>query len=358
MFDRLEEIKNKYDELAELSVDPQILSNHKEIIKINQEMSKIEDVVNAYNQHVGWQSEISDILEMIDIENDHDLNSDMQQELKRLKEKIETSEENLKILLLPKDPNDSKNVYVEVRGAAGGDEANIFANDLLRMYSRYADVKNWKIETIEYDESDNGGIKKAVILIKGEGAYSMLKYESGAHRVQRIPTTESGGRIHTSTATVAVLPEAEDVDIEIDEKDIKVDTYASGGAGGQSVNTTNSAVRLTHLPSNIVVTCQDERSQIKNREKALKVLKARIYDLELQKEQLKQASIRKNAFGTGDRSEKIRTYNYPQNRVTDHRINFTLNQLDRIMEGQLQDIIDALITTNQKSLLESNNEDN
>jgi peptide chain release factor 1 len=354
MFDRLKKLEEKYVSLQEQSTSPEVLSDHKEIIRINQEISKIEASVEAFRSYTQVQNDIKDMQEMIELEEDSTMKNEIDAEIKAEQKKLIRMEEEIKILLLPKDPNDAKNVFIEVRGAAGGDEANIFAADLLRMYQRYADEKGWKHEMMEYDESDAGGIKKAVVLIKGLGAYSMLKFESGAHRVQRIPATESGGRIHTSTATVAVLPEAEDIDIVIDEKDIKVDTYASGGAGGQSVNTTNSAVRLTHLPTGIVVTCQDERSQIKNKDKAMKVLKARINDLEIQKEQQKQASLRKNAVGTGDRSEKIRTYNYPQNRVTDHRIHFTLNQLDRVMEGALQEILDALIEYDQKSLLENN----
>lgn len=277
----------------------------------------------------------------------------VKEEIDELAERIEVLEERLKILLIPKDPNDEKNVIMEIRGAAGGDEAALFAGDLYRMYSRYAETKGWKTEVIEEHSTGLGGFKEIIFMINGTGAFSRLKYENGAHRVQRVPETESGGRIHTSTATVAVLPEAEEVEVDIHEKDIRVDTFASSGPGGQSVNTTMSAVRLTHIPTGIVVSCQDEKSQIKNKEKAMKVLRARIYDKFQQEAQEEYDANRKSAVGTGDRSERIRTYNFPQNRVTDHRIGLTIQKLDQILEGKLDEIIDALIVEDQSKKLES-----
>jgi len=280
----------------------------------------------------------------------------VKEEISELEELIQSLEERMRILLIPKDPNDDKNVIMEIRGAAGGDEAALFAGDLYRMYSRYAESQRWKIEVIEASSTGVGGYKEIIFMINGHGAYSKLKFENGAHRVQRVPETESGGRIHTSTATVAVLPEAEEVEVEIHEKDIRVDTFASSGPGGQSVNTTMSAVRLTHLPTGIVVSCQDEKSQIKNKEKAMKVLRARVYDKFQQEAQAEYDANRKSAVGTGDRSERIRTYNFPQNRVTDHRIGLTIQKLDQILQGKLDEIIDALILEDQSSKLESVNE--
>jgi peptide chain release factor 1 len=289
---------------------------------------------------------------MLDDETDSDMKDMIRAEINDLNEQIEKLEDRLKILLIPKDPNDDKNVIVEIRGAAGGDEAALFAGDLYKMYSRFSEAQGWKTEVIEASQSEVGGYKEIIFMVNGKGAYSKLKYENGAHRVQRVPETESGGRIHTSTATVAVLPEAEEVEVEIHEKDIRVDTFASSGPGGQSVNTTMSAVRLTHLPTGTVVSCQDEKSQIKNKEKAMKVLRARVYDKFQKEAEAEYAATRKSAVGTGDRSERIRTYNFPQSRVTDHRIGLTLQKLDQILMGKLDDIIDALIVDEQARLIE------
>ncbi|GGK25882.1 peptide chain release factor 1 [Caldalkalibacillus thermarum] len=352
MFDRLRALENRYEELNRLLSDPAVASDPKKLRDYSKEQSELEETVTCYREYKDVVQQLTDAKSMLEEKLDDELREMVKEEIAVLSEKKEALEERLKILLLPKDPNDEKNVIVEIRGAAGGDEACLFAGDLYKMYTRYAEDKGWKIEVIEAHPNDLGGYKEIIFSINGKGAYSRLKYESGAHRVQRVPVTESGGRIHTSTATVAVLPEAEEIDVEIDEKDIRVDVFCSSGPGGQSVNTTQSAVRLTHIPTGIVVSCQDEKSQHKNKEKAMKILRARVYDKYLQEAQNEYASIRKSAVGTGDRSERIRTYNFPQSRVTDHRIGLTLHKLDQVLNGELDEIIDALIVHEQTALLE------
>lgn len=351
MFDRLEALEDRYEELSQLLCDPDITSNPKKLRDYSKEQSDLEATVICYREYREVSTQLKDAKSMLEEKLDDEMREMVKMEIAELSERKEELGERLKILLLPKDPNDEKNVIVEIRGAAGGDEASLFAGDLYKMYSRYADTRGWKTELIEASENDVGGFKEVIFSINGNGAYSRLKYESGAHRVQRIPTTESGGRIHTSTATVAVLPEVEEVEVELHDKDIRVDLFCSSGAGGQSVNTTQSAVRLTHLPTNTVVTCQDEKSQHKNKDKAMKVLRARVYDKFLQEAQSEYADIRKSAVGTGDRSERIRTYNFPQSRVTDHRIGLTLHKLDYILNGEVDDIVDALIVYEQTELL-------
>ena len=353
MIDRLENILKKYNELTDEISKPEVISDISLLTKLSKEHSALSEVVTVYKKYKEVIGLISDDEELL---NDSELKDIAKEELSSLYELKESLEKNLEILLLPKDENDGKNVIMEIRGAAGGDEANIFAGDLFRMYQKYAESLGYKIEVLNAVDGTNGGFSQIEFMVKGEGAYSRLKYESGAHRVQRIPVTESQGRVHTSTATVVVMPEQEDLEIEVKESDIKVDVYRSGGAGGQSVNTTDSAVRMTHLPTGIVVTCQNERSQLQNKEKALQILKTKIYEETIRKQEEEQGASRRSKIGTGDRSEKIRTYNYPQNRVTDHRIGLTLNKLDRIMEGDLGDIIDALINEDQKRKL-SGNED-
>ncbi|WP_339161080.1 peptide chain release factor 1 [Siminovitchia sp. FSL H7-0308] len=353
MFDRLQSVEDRYEKLNELLSDPDIVSDPEKLKEYSKEQSAIAETVETYREYKEAKKEYDDAKEMLDDKLDPEMREMVKEEIDELAERIEVLEERLKILLIPKDPNDEKNVIMEIRGAAGGDEAALFAGDLYRMYSRYAETKGWKTEVIEEHSTGLGGFKEIIFMINGTGAFSRLKYENGAHRVQRVPETESGGRIHTSTATVAVLPEAEEVEVDIHEKDIRVDTFASSGPGGQSVNTTMSAVRLTHIPTGIVVSCQDEKSQIKNKEKAMKVLRARIYDKFQQEAQEEYDANRKSAVGTGDRSERIRTYNFPQNRVTDHRIGLTIQKLDQILEGKLDEIIDALIVEDQSKKLES-----
>ena len=349
MIERLNEIEKKYNELGQELVKPENLQNIDLLTKLSKEQRKLEETVNTYKR---YKTVLNNIEEDESLLKDDELKDMAKEELESLAKEKSVLEEKLETLLLPKDENDDKDIIMEIRGAAGGDEANIFAGDLFRMYQKYSEKQGWKVEITNAEESASGGFSQIECMIKGEGVYSKLKYESGAHRVQRIPETESGGRIHTSTATVVVMPEAEDIEIEIKPEDIKVDVYRSGGAGGQSVNTTDSAVRMTHLPTGIVVTCQNERSQLQNKEKALQILKTKIYEEELRKKEEAEGVERRNKIGTGDRSEKIRTYNYPQNRVTDHRIGFTLNKLDRIIEGELDEIIEALITEDQKRKLE------
>ncbi|HEY4553465.1 MAG TPA: peptide chain release factor 1 [Bacillaceae bacterium] len=356
MFDRLQSVEERYEKLNELLSDPEIVNDAAKLREYSKEQSAIAETVEVYREYKEVKSQFNDAKEMLDDKLDADMREMVKEEIGELEDQIEELEARLKILLVPKDPNDDKNVIMEIRGAAGGDEAALFAGDLYRMYSRFAEAKGWKTEVIEAHSTGLGGYKEIIFIINGNGAFSQLKYENGAHRVQRVPETESGGRIHTSTATVAVLPEAEEVEVDIHEKDIRVDTFASSGPGGQSVNTTMSAVRLTHIPTGVVVSCQDEKSQIKNKEKAMKVLRARIYDKFQQEAQAEYDANRKSAVGTGDRSERIRTYNFPQNRVTDHRIGLTIQKLDQILEGKLDEIIDALIVEDQSQKLESADE--
>ncbi|PRO65753.1 peptide chain release factor 1 [Alkalicoccus urumqiensis] len=352
MFDRLQAVEDRYDQLTELLMDPDVINDTKKLRDYSKEQSDIQETVEAYRRYKDIKQQYEDAKEMLN-ENDPEMKEMAKAEMDELSPQIPELEEKLRVLLIPKDPNDDKNVIVEVRGAAGGDEAALFAGDLYRMYSRYADRQGWKIEVIEANDTGLGGFKEVVFSVNGKGAFSRLKYENGAHRVQRVPSTESGGRIHTSTATVAVLPEAEEVEVDIHEKDIRVDTFASSGPGGQSVNTTMSAVRLTHVPTGTVVSCQDEKSQIKNKEKAMKVLRARIYDKFQREAQAEYDEHRKSAVGSGDRSERIRTYNFPQSRVTDHRIGLTLQKLDQILEGGLDEVIDPLIIEEQSRLMQN-----
>ncbi len=348
MLDRLKVTEEKYEQLQQELMKKEVLDNLHKTREISKEIADLEEVVTVYRQYKKNLMAIDDTKEML---KDAELKEMAREELQILETQKEEYEQQLEILLIPKDPNDGKNVIVEIRGAAGGDEANIFAGDLYRMYSRYAERQGFKVELVDVVEGSAGGFSQVEFMVKGTSVYSKLKYESGSHRVQRIPVTESNGRIQTSTATVLVMPEAEDVNIEIDPKDLRIDIYRSSGCGGQGVNTTDSAVRITHLPTNTVVTCQNERSQIQNKEQAMKVLKARLYEAELRRQEEELGSKRRSKIGTGDRAEKIRTYNYPQNRVTDHRISFTTNNLDRVMNGQLEEIIEALIMEDQKRKL-------
>lgn len=354
MFDQLDIVEERYEQLNELLSDPEVVSDSNLLRKYSKEQSELQKTVEVYRQYKQVKEDAEEIELMLAETDDADEVEMLQEEASALKAEVPELEEQLKLLLIPKDPNDEKDVIVEIRGAAGGDEAAIFAGDLFRMYSKFAESHRFKLEIVEATESDHGGYKEISFSVSGDGAYSKLKYENGAHRVQRVPETESGGRIHTSTATVAVLPEVEDVEIEIRNEDLKIDTYRSSGAGGQHVNTTDSAVRITHIPTGVIAT-SSEKSQIQNREKAMKVLKARLYDMKLQEEQKKYAAQRKSAVGTGDRSERIRTYNYPQSRVTDHRIGLTLQKLDQIMEGKLDEIVDALTMHEQTEKLKELN---
>ncbi|MEQ6029951.1 peptide chain release factor 1 [Staphylococcus saccharolyticus] len=355
MFDQLDIVEERYEQLNEMLSDPDVVNDADKLRKYSKEQSDLQKTVDVYRSYKTKKEELLDIEDMLKDTSDKEEIDMLKEESNVLKAELPEMEEELKILLIPKDPNDDKDVIVEIRAAAGGDEAAIFVGDLMRMYSKFAETNGFKIEIVEASESDHGGYKEISFSVSGTGAYSKLKFENGAHRVQRVPETESGGRIHTSTATVAVLPEAEDVEIEIRNEDLKIDTYRSSGAGGQHVNTTDSAVRITHLPTGVIAT-SSEKSQIQNREKAMKVLKARLYDMKLQEEQQKYASQRKSAVGTGDRSERIRTYNYPQSRVTDHRIGLTLQKLGQIMEGHLEEIIYALTLSEQtEKLKELNN---
>ena len=347
MFDKLDFILEKYEELSKKVSDPDVIAKQKEWQKLMKEMSDLEPIVKEYTAYKKAKEELEEAKEILDMEDDEELREMAREELKANEAAIEEYTENLKILLLPKDPNDDKNVILEIRAGTGGDEAALFGSDLLRMYLRYAERMRWKTELIESNETEIGGVKEVVMLVKGKGAYSRLKYESGVHRVQRVPETESGGRVHTSAASVAVMPEVDDVEVNLDPNAVRVDVYRASGNGGQCVNTTDSAVRLTHMPTGLVVTCQDEKSQIKNKEKAFKVLKSRLFDLMQQEQNDKIAAERKSQIGSGDRSERIRTYNFPQSRITDHRINLTLYKLDSFLDGDLDEVIDALITEDQ-----------
>lgn len=352
MLDRLQSIEDRYEKLNELLSDPEVVNDPKKLREYSKEQSDIQETVDVYRQYRDASEQLADAKAMLEEKLDADMRDMVKEEISELQDETAALSERLKVLLIPKDPNDDKNVIMEIRGAAGGEEAALFAGNLYRMYSRYAEVQGWKTEVMEASVTGTGGYKEIIFMITGKGAYSKLKYENGAHRVQRVPETESGGRIHTSTATVACLPEAEEVEVDIHEKDIRVDTFASSGPGGQSVNTTMSAVRLTHLPTGVVVSCQDEKSQIKNKEKAMKVLRARVYDKFQQEAQAEYDQNRKSAVGSGDRSERIRTYNFPQNRVTDHRIGLTIQKLDQILEGKLDEVVEALIVEDQSSKLQ------
>ncbi len=354
MFDKLAFIEEKYEDLSKKISDPQIIADNETWSKYCKEHSDITPIVEKYREYKAAMETVSDAEEMLKDNNDKEFEEMLRSELSEAQEKIALCEQELKILLLPKDPNDDKNVIIEIRGGAGGDEAALFAADLMRMYSMYAEAKNWKIDIMNTNETDIGGYKEISFMLVGQGAYSRLKFESGVHRVQRVPSTESSGRIHTSTVTVAVLPEVEDVEVEINQNDLRIDVFRAGGPGGQCVNTTDSAVRITHLPTGLVVSCQDEKSQHKNKDKAMKILRSRLYDLISSQQHEEIAQNRKSQVGTGDRSERIRTYNFPQGRVTDHRIGLTLHKLEAVLNGDLDELIDALITADQSEKLKAN----
>jgi peptide chain release factor 1 len=349
--DKLKEIENKYDELTKILSDPEIFSDYLKSQKYSKEQAEIEEVVRKIREYKGILSGINEAEEILSADGDDGLKELAIAELEELREKSPRVESELKLMLVPRDPLDSKNIILEIRAGTGGDEAGLFAADLFRMYGKYAEGRRWKVEIMDVSSTGVGGVKEVIASIQGKGAYSRLKYESGTHRVQRVPATETSGRIHTSAATVAVLPEAEEVDLKIEEKDLRIDTYCASGPGGQGVNTTYSAVRIVHVPTGLTVQCQDSRSQIKNREKALKVLRSRLYELELETQERERAMERKSQVGSGDRSERIRTYNFPQNRVTDHRIGLTLHKLTLILDGELDELIDSLVTHYQAEKL-------
>ncbi|MDO6355811.1 peptide chain release factor 1 [Caloramator sp. CAR-1] len=351
MLEKLDFIEEKYEELSKKISDPEVIADNNLFQKLCKEHNSLEGIVLKYREYKTILKRIKEDKELLEDDIDREMKDLVEEELKELSEEKERVEKELRLLLLPKDPNDEKNVFIEIRAGAGGDEAALFAADLYRMYTRYAERHNFKTELVSSSPNDLGGYKEVIFMVKGQGAYSRLKYESGVHRVQRVPVTEAGGRIHTSTATVAVLPEVDDVEVEINPNDLRVDVFRSSGHGGQHVNTTDSAVRITHLPTGIVVSCQDEKSQLKNREKAMKILKAKLYEIELEKQRSQIAAERKSQVGTGDRSERIRTYNFPQGRVTDHRIGLTIYQLEAFLDGEIDEVIDALITADQAEKL-------
>ena len=357
MFDRIEELVDKLDTINNQLTDPDVVTDQNKFRKLMKEQSDLVPIVDKYKEYKEAKATIDDSLEILEEESDEELREMAKEEMNAAKSRLETIEQELKILLLPKDPNDSKNVIVEIRAGAGGDEAALFAYEIYRMYQKYVDQFKWKVELMSVNENGIGGFKEAVFMITGDGAYSKMKYESGVHRVQRIPKTESGGRIHTSTVTVAVMPEAEEVDVEINENDIRIDVMRASGNGGQCVNTTDSAVRLTHIPTGIVIYSQTEKSQLQNKAKAFALLRSKLYDMELQKQHDAEAADRRSQIGTGDRSEKIRTYNFPEGRVTDHRIKLTLYKLDQIMNGDLNELIDSLIAADQTAKLAQANEE-
>lgn len=356
MFDKLEDLLVRLEEILSELNEPGVANDPARFQKLMKEQSELQPIVDAYKEYKACQQTVEESLMMLDEESDEEMREMLKEELADAKSRIEELETELKILLLPKDPNDSKNVIVEIRAGAGGDEAALFAAEIYRMYVKYAESRRWKTELMSLNENGIGGFKEVTFMINGAGAYSRLKYESGVHRVQRVPETESGGRIHTSTITVAIMPEAEEIDFQLDLNDCKFDVFRASGNGGQCVNTTDSAVRLTHIPTGIVISCQDEKSQLKNRDKALRVLRSRLYDMELQKRHDEEAEARRSQVGTGDRSEKIRTYNFPQGRVTDHRIKLTLHRLDTILNGDLDEIIDSLIAEDQTAKLAKMNQ--
>jgi peptide chain release factor 1 len=353
MLERLNFVEGQYEELTMRISDPAVIANQTEWQRLIKEHSELQDVVNLYRQYKKYEEELKENQQMLESETDHEMREMIQEDVRKNRAGMEEIEKELQIMLLPKDPNDDRNVFVEIRGGAGGDEAALFAYNLFRMYSKYVEKKKWKVEIMSLNETDIGGFKEVVFMVRGQGAYSQMKYESGVHRVQRVPDTESSGRIHTSTATVAVLPEVDEVDVQINPDDLRIDVYRSSGNGGQSVNTTDSAVRITHMPSGLVVACQDEKSQLKNKEKAMKILRSRLYEIAVQERHQGIADERKSQVGTGDRSERIRTYNYPQGRVTDHRINLTLYKLDTFMDGDIEEMIDALINYDQAEKLKA-----
>ncbi len=358
MFDKLEDLLRKYEEIMNELSEPSVANNQERFRALMKEQSNLTPIVEAYKEYRKCNQDIEDSLALLESESDNDMREMLKEELASSKKRVEELEHELKILLLPKDPNDEKNVIVEIRAGAGGDEAALFAAEIYRMYVHYAEGRRWKVETVEVEEIGIGGMKSVTFMVTGQGAYSVLKYESGVHRVQRVPETESGGRIHTSTISVAVMPEVdEDIDIVIDEKDIRIDVMRASGNGGQCVNTTDSAVRLTHYPTGIVVYSQTEKSQLQNKAKAFALLKAKLYDIEQQQRHDAEAEMRRSQIGTGDRSEKIRTYNFPQGRVTDHRINLTIYKLDKVMNGDIQEILDACIAADQTAKLAKMNED-
>ncbi len=356
MFDKLEDLLVRLEEILSELNEPGVANDPARFQKLMKEQSELQPIVDAYKEYKACQQTVEESLMMLDEESDEEMREMLKEELADAKNRIEELETELKILLLPKDPNDSKNVIVEIRAGAGGDEAALFAAEIYRMYVKYAESRRWKTELMSLNENGIGGFKEVTFMINGAGAYSRLKYESGVHRVQRVPETESGGRIHTSTITVAIMPEAEEIDFQLDLNDCKFDVFRASGNGGQCVNTTDSAVRLTHIPTGIVISCQDEKSQLKNRDKALRVLRSRLYDMELQKRHDEEAEARRSQVGTGDRSEKIRTYNFPQGRVTDHRIKLTLHRLDTILNGDLDEIIDSMIAADQTAKLAKMNQ--
>ena len=357
MFDKLEDLPVRFDEVMKELADPDIANHQDKYRSLMKEQSDLAPIVEAYREYKKKKQEVADNLEMLEAEGDEEMRELLKEDMAMAKDRIEELEGQLKVLLLPKDPNDDKNVIVEIRAGAGGDEAALFAAEIYRMYVRFAERNRWKTEMISINENGLGGFKEVVFMITGKGAYSRLKYESGVHRVQRVPETESAGRIHTSTITVAIMPEAEEVDVELDLNDCRFDVFRASGNGGQCVNTTDSAVRLTHIPTGIVISCQDEKSQIKNKDKALKVLRSRLYELECEKQHDAEAEARKSQIGTGDRSEKIRTYNFPQGRVTDHRIKLTTHRLEAIMDGDLTEIIDSLTAADQAAKLANMSEE-
>ena len=357
MFDRLEELLIRFQQVMEELIDPDVVNDQPRFRKLMKEQNDLAPIVEKYTEYKQEKQNIEESLELLEMESDEEMRELAKEEMAESKKRVVEIEQELKILLIPKDPMDEKNVIVEIRAGAGGDEAALFAAELFRMYSKYAEKQRWKVEMMRVNENGIGGFKEVVFMIVGNGVYSRLNFESGVHRVQRVPETESGGRLPTSTVTVAIMPEAEDVDVQLDMNDVRIDVFRASGNGGQCVNTTDSAVRITHIPTGIVISCQDEKSQLKNKDKGLKILRSRLYDLDLEKKKKEEASLRKNQVGTGDRSEKIRTYNFPQGRCTDHRIKLTLHRLDDILNGDLEEVIDSLTAADQAAKLSNMEEE-